>query len=193
MVDQKRTGTVFSFRSRLVFHALTAIVSVIVVLAFSNFVASTENYVKVKRLSISGAIALSESALKETIAREGLRAFWIGPLPNTQYALIATEFGEVTISYLPIGAQPGRSNENELVIQTHSSPARDQYVTSFHRLGAGVPDTHLNDGDGDEIHFNTTMVNRVIVSLRDGSSTITIYDPIPFAALSFARRLEVIK
>lgn len=192
LMGQTQTGAAFSLRPRLILHALTAIASMVVVLAFSNYVASTENYVRVKRLSVSGAIALSESELKETIAREGLRAFWVGPLPNTRYALIATEFGEVSISYLSTGSDLGIARENQLVIQTHTGFRRQQYVTSFHRLGGDASDAHMKNGHGDEIHFIPTMDNRVVMSLKDGSATVTIYDPIPFAALSFARRLEVI-
>ncbi|MFZ2227196.1 MAG: hypothetical protein WAU98_01735 [Candidatus Nanopelagicaceae bacterium] len=192
-MGQAQTGAGFLLRPRLALHALTAIVSIVVVLTFFNYVVSIENYVRVKPLSVSGAVALSESDLKEMVARGGLRAFWIGPIPHSHYALIATELGEVSISYLSPGADLGVAQKDQLVIQTHTGYRRQDYVTSFHRLGADPSDTHLSNGYGDQIHFIPAIDNRVVMSLKDGSATVSVYDPVPFAALSFSSKLEVIR
>lgn len=166
--------------------AIDAILSVALVLLVFQFLASRNEARDPLRLS--GVVAMSANDLTKLVAHEKLSAYWIGPEPDSKYTLIATNPGEVTITYFPKKADISQPDQSTLVVQTHSHFSADA-VEAYAEDVSGPGSFLMNQGsEGTAIHYNPATPTRVTLTFEHRTEAVTIFNPTPQASLTLAMK-----
>lgn len=176
-------------RPRYKLHlAVDAILSMALVFAVFQISTASSRHNISDTLKISGAVAFSAPDLRAFIKEEHLSAYWAGASDNDKYTLIATAPGEVTISYFPKNADIRKVDTSILVVQTHNHfTASDAQAYSQEISGPGS--FQMNQGaTGNIIEYNPATPSRVLVTIKNQNSTVTIYNSTPEAALTLAMK-----
>lgn len=168
--------------------AVDAILSMALVFAGFQITTASSRHNISDALKNSGAVAFSAPDLRAFIKEEHLSAFWVGSNADDKYTLIASTPGEVTISYYPKNADIHKVDTSILVVQTHSHfTASDAQAYSRDISGAGS--FQMNQGaTGNIIEYNPATPSKVLVTIKNQNSTVTIYNSTPEAALTLAMK-----
>lgn len=168
--------------------AVDALLSMALVFALFQLATASARQNVSDALKISGAVAFSATELQKFVKEENLTAYWAGPQSGYKYTVIATTPGEVTISYFPKSADIHRVTTNILVVQTHNHfSAGEAQVYSQDISGPGS--FLMNQGwTGNAIQYNPANPNKVLVTIRNQYSTVTIFNSVPEAALTLAMK-----
>lgn len=176
-------------RPRFRLHlAVDAILSMALVFTLFQIGTASSRHNVSDALKYSGAVAFSATELRDFIREEKYVAYWAGPNPQDKYTLITTSPGEVTISYFPKDADIRKVDTSILVVQTHNHfSANDAQAYSKEVSGPGS--FQMNQGaTGNVIEYNPATPSKVLVTIKNQNSTVTIYDSVPEAALTLAMK-----
>ena len=176
-------------RPRFRLHlAVDAILSMALVFAVFQIATASSRHNISDALKNSGAVAFSAKELRDFVKEEHLVAYWTGPISADKYTIIATTPGEVTISYFAKNADIRKVGTSDLVVQTHSHfTAGDAQAYSQDVSGPGS--FQMNQGaTGNAIEYNPAMPYKVLVTIKNQNSTVTIYNSTPEASLTLAMK-----
>lgn len=176
-------------RPRLTLHlAVDAVLSMAIVFAVFQLVTAPSRHEISDALRNSGAVAFTAKDLQKFIKEENLAAFWAGPQPHYKYTVIATTPGEVTISYFPQKADIHNGDASVLVVQTHNHFSADEAQVYSENV-SGPGSFLMNQGaTGNAIQYNPANPYRVMVTIKNQNSTVTIFNSVKEAALSLAMK-----
>ncbi len=176
-------------RPRFKLHlAVDAVLSMALVFAVFQIATATSRHNVSDALKSSGAVAFSASELRDFIKEEKLVAYWTGSNSAEKYTLIATTPGEVTISYFPKNADIREVDSSILVVQTHNHFTASE-AQAYSRDVSGPGSFQMNQGaTGNVIEYNPARPNRVLVTMTNQNSTVTIYNSVPEASLTLAMK-----
>jgi hypothetical protein len=137
-----------------------------------------------------GQVALSESQLRDQIISKKLTAYWVGPVSNAKYSLIANSNGQVFVRYLLDGKGLEDTNAKYLVVATY--PQSDAF--SITKAAGNQPNAiSFTNVDGAQVFYSKSFASNVYVAYPDVPYTIEIFDPTDGGALSLATTAGVIQ
>lgn len=179
---------------RLRFHlAVDAVLSMTLVFTIFQIATASSRHNVSEALKSSGAVAFSAKELRDFVKEEKLVAYWAGPNSADKYTLISTTAGEVTISYFPKNADIRKVDTSILVVQTHNHFTANE-AQAFSRDVAGPGSFQMSQGEsGNSIEYNPATPYKVLVTIKNQNSTVTIYNSIPQASLTLAMKPGVIQ
>lgn len=181
-------------RPRFKLHlAVDAVLSMVLVFAVFEIATANSRHNLTDTLKSSGAVAFSAKELRDFVREEKLVAYWAGPNSADKYTLISTTAGEVTISYFPKNADIGKVDASTLVVQTHNHFTANE-AQAYSRDVAGPGSFQMSQGEsGNSIEYNPATPYRVLVTIKNQNSTVTIYNSVPQASLTLAMKPGVIQ
>lgn len=97
---------------------IVALLSVVSVTGVVTLATASSNSDRQDLIRTSGAQALTAVELTDLVKRQGLTAYWLGPISGSKYTLVATDADRVTISYLSGGLGIGDADQRNLVMET---------------------------------------------------------------------------
>lgn len=189
-----REGPQHPSTRRFTLHlALDAILSMALVVAVFQLVTAPSRHELSDVLRNSGAVAFSAKELEKFIKEENLAAFWAGPQPNYKYTVIATTPGEVTISYFPQKADIHQVDTSVLVVQTHEHFTANE-AQIYSQVVSGPGSFLMNQSaTGNAIQYNPANPYKVMVTIKNQDSTVTIFNSVKEAALTLAMKPGVVQ
>jgi hypothetical protein len=130
-----------------------------------------------------GQVALTEGELIEIIRREGLTAYWLGPVQGARYTLNVTAGNQVFIRYLPNGQGLEDISQSFVIVGTY--PQANAY--SITEAAGAQPNgvTFLN-ADGAMVYYSKLLPTNVYLAFPNQDYEIEIFDPVGGGALSSA-------
>lgn len=168
--------------------AIDAIVSMALVVGAFQLASAPSRHRLSNELKSSGAVAFSAKDLEKFVKDQNLTAYWAGPQGQYKYTIIATTPGEVTISYFPKNADIAKVDASVFIVQTDAQSSADRaqaYSQDLPRLGSFL----VNQGaTGNAIDYNPATPTSVTVSIKNQSSTVTIFSSVPQVALALAMK-----
>lgn len=137
-----------------------------------------------------GQVALTEGELIEIIRREGLTAFWLGPVQGARYTLNVTAGSQVFIRYLPNGQGLEDISQSFVIVGTY--PQANAY--SITEAAGAQPNgvTFLN-ADGAMVYYSKLLPTNVYLAFPNQDYEIEIFDPVDGGALSSAATVGTVK
>jgi hypothetical protein len=181
-------------RPRFKLHvAVDALLALVIVAGTYQFYAVPQRHQRLENMKLSGTVAFTERELIEFVKDEHLVAYWAGPHRDSKYTLIATEPGEVTVSYVPISRAAAGSNQGDLVIQTHINFTPGE-AEKYSEEVLGGSNLTVNEGEnGGVVHYNFLTPTTAVVVFSKPLSTVSIFDPMPKRSINLASMAGVIR
>lgn len=165
-----------------------ALISVLGAVGVAQGVSSVLAHPIVDQLALSGLKALSAPDLEKLVREEKLVAYWVGPEEGFRYLLNTLNAGEVSIKYVPQGAEPSgvigrttRSSLREIVSYTQENA----FATVRGQSGSATCQNFLN-GDGNAVYLDSAVPGLIYIGIKDKPIQVVMFDPNPTRNLALA-------
>lgn len=130
-----------------------------------------------------GAVALTESELRDTVIREKITAYWTGPEENSLYTLVANANQQVFVRYLPNGQGLADTTPAYRVIATY--PQSDAFMVT--KTAGNQPNAmSFVNGDGAQVFYSKDLAENVYVAFPNAPYSIEVFDPKTGGSLTLA-------
>lgn len=169
---------------RLVPYVITVILSSSITWGIFSYLDPPHLDLKYALLATSGKISLTEAELREVVAGEGLKVYWLGPQDGALYALDSVSSAQTYIRYLPNGRGLDDTSANYRVIGTYET--KDAYTVTLSNAKRANSVGFINE-DGNAVYYATLNPNSVYVGVKGTNSQVEIFDPNSGLALIAAR------
>ena len=126
---------------------------------------------------------VSEAELADVAESAGHSVYWAGPIAGKELEASESAAGEVQVSYVDEGTDPGGSKAELLTIGTY--PMADA-AAALDALAEREGSTIGQTKSGDEVVSVAELPTSAFLSSPDGSLQIEIYDPTPGRAMGIA-------
>ena len=173
---------------------ITAVISVVLTLAFSSLFATNTLDSTTLAARISGGVALSEGELKDVVTKLGETVYWAGPQRGAKYTINAQNVGAIYVRYLPDGKGISDNAPKYRVIATYKEP--NGYDAT---LAAGNQANGVSVARPDKtgvIYYNKNTPTNVYLAFKAQPYQIEIFDPSAETALGLANndtKIQVVK
>lgn len=123
-------------------------------------------------LEHAGAIAMTPTQIIDHLRHEGRRAYWLGPQVGAKYATDDMAPHQLTITYLPRGADLYAPNEPKMTIQTFDGSESFQKVRHVYRNSETTK--RVVTAGGNTVVFDPKDMKSEIVSRQDSPMIVVI-------------------
>jgi len=169
--------------------ALDALLSVFIV--FAGFQIFDSNSFLAERLTHSGDVALSSSQLIAHVKRDGISAYWLGPVKGDEYTVNHEVEGIVDLMYLPEGTEPSNDKAFEFEVKTYES--QKIWDAHTHPILATASTQTLILSKEVTIRINPTSMKGVIATYQDKPEILAIAYPKPQTLQSMMKDVKSLK
>jgi hypothetical protein len=173
---------------------ITAVITVVLTLGFSSLFATNSLDSTTLAARISGGVALSESELKDVVAKLGETVYWVGGERGAKYTINAQNVGAIYVRYLPDGKGISDNAPKYRVIATYKEA--NAYDAT---LAAGNQANGVSVARPDKtgvIYYNKNTPTNVYLAFKAQPFQIEIFDPSAETSLSLANddaKIQAIK
>ena len=150
--------------------AIDAIISVVIVCV--GFQIYESHSASTGRLSHSGNLLMSSGQLVDHLRKDGIRAYWLGPIAAEEYTLNHESEGIVDLMYFPKGTAASDDSTFDYEIKTY----RNQQIWDAHThpILASANTKTINLNAETFIRINPTSMKGVIVRYTDKPEIVAI-------------------
>jgi hypothetical protein len=124
---------------------IDAVISTVVVITGFGVINQVSDHARVDALMRSGGVALSSVELINHVEKEGIKAYWFGPIPGYKYTIICTDRKEIIVSYVPQGVSLNHPDRFNLTVETYSNTLSGESA-ALSNLSTDKDDFTTSDG-----------------------------------------------
>jgi hypothetical protein len=137
-------------------------------------------------LQTAGLEALSASQLEKVVTKNKLVAYWVGPESGFLYLLDSSNFGQVTVKYvpsLPAGIE-GRTTRRTL--REVVTFAQENAFEIVQNQATGPTCNNFINADGNSVHTDSAVPTIIYIGIKNKPIQVLLFDPDTRRNLSFA-------
>jgi hypothetical protein len=164
-----------SHRHFLRYLALDALLSVVLVFAgFQIFGASSSS---AERLTHAGDVVMSSGQLVDHLAKDGLNAYWLGPIESAEYTVNHELHGIVDVMYLPKGTDA--SDDRAFIYEVKTYKSKEVWDSHTHPIKSTVSTTTIFVDKNTSVRINPSSMKGAIATFGDRPVIVAIAYPKP--------------
>lgn len=137
----------------------------------------------------SGAETLSATQLIDFIKKEGIVAYWLGPISGSKYTVVTSDVGKVTISYLSGGLGIDDANQRNLVIETvENEGSKVALLAENSEINNGIDSTVT----GNTFSYSKNVLDHMSVQIKGSGRHVFVVYPQTRSAISMQTDAEAL-